>query len=260
MSNTRLLYDSDTWDAATITSSSEEGDLIDDNAVNDYVGRAWRTTGDSAEWIKFDLGAAATITEVSLAGLNLTSAATVTVEGHTSDSWASPDVQEVIAIATNADSVVFQRLTIFLTAGTSKRWWRITLVDAANTDGYIEVGRIKGGAYYELNRNMDDNFKVSKADPSEGEPQPGTLSAFRSRTSFRRAALNFTLIDVTQRRKMEAVFDKVGNNTPLVVSLDPDDYPSEQSMFCRMLTPLEVAYYVVGYHNQGTIVYEEITE
>ena len=68
----RFLYDADTWDAATISSSSEAGDLVDDNAVHDFVAKPWRTTGDSAEWIKFDLGSAQQITCFCLFGFNLT--------------------------------------------------------------------------------------------------------------------------------------------------------------------------------------------
>ena len=260
MSRTRLLYHSDTWDAATVTASSETGDLAADNVVNDFLARPWRATGDTSEWIKFDLGSETTITQVSLFGINLTSAATVTVQAHTSDSWGAPDLSQVITMATDADSVVLKRLTVFLTANNAKRWWRVTFADAANPDAYIQVGRIKGGAYYELTRNMDDGFSMVAHDPSEGTPRAGRLIAMRERTRYRTCAVDFSLVDNTQRRKIEAVFSRVGNHKPLVVCVDPDTYPSEQSLYCRLTTPLSTVYDVVNVYSQGTLVFEEITE
>ena len=259
MSKMRLLYNTDTWDAATVTSSSELGSQPDTNALTDYIGAPWRTSGVAAEWIKFDLGGATEITQVSLFGLNLTSAATVTVEAHTSDSWGSPDLSQVIAISTNADSVVLQRLSVYLTANNTKRWWRITFADAANADGRLVVGRVKGGAYYEVPRNMDERFFVQKGDPSEGKQSQGTLAPIRKRTGFRILTLTFSHIVATQRRKMEAVFDKIGNNTPLVVCYDPDSGATEYCLFGRLLTPLNTAYNLVNDFGQGALVFEEIT-
>jgi len=260
MSKLRLLYDSDTWDAATVTSSTELGSQPATNVLTDYIGAPWRSTGDAAEWIKFDLGSAVEITQVSLFGLNLTSAATVTLEAHTSDTWAAPDMSEVIPMATNADSVVFPRLMVFLSADNTKRWWRITIADAANPDGRIVMGRVKGGAYYEVARNMDEKFYIQDADPSEGGQLPGTLAPIRKRTRYRILTATFTHIVTTQRRKMEAIFTKVGNNTPLVVCYDPDSGVSEYGMFCRLLTPLRTAYNLTNDHSQGALVFEEITE
>jgi len=259
MSKMRLLYNTDTWDAATVTSSSELGSQPDTNALTDYIGAPWRASGDSAEWIKFDLGGATEITQISLLGLSLTAAATVTVEAHTSDSWGAPDLSQVIAISTDADSVVYQRLTAYLTANNTKQWWRITFADAANPSGRIVVGRIKGGAYYEVPRNIDEGFFVQHADPSEGAQSPGTLAPIRKRTGYRILTVTFSHIVKTQRRKMEAIFSNVGNNTPLVVGYDPDEGESECSMFCRLLTPLNTAYNMINDFGQGALVFEEIT-
>jgi len=260
MSRTRLLYNSDTWDAATVTASSAVGDLVAGNAVNDFLARPWRSASDGPEWIKFDLGAETTITQVSLFGVNVTSGATVFVQAHTSDAWTTPDLSQQLTIATDADGVVFDRITVFLAANNAKRWWRVTFADGSNPDGYIQVGRIKAGSYYELTRNMNDGFSIEHVDPSEGSPAGGQFAAYRIRNRYRRCALDFSLVGNTQRRKMEAVFSRVGNHKPLVVCVDPDTYPSEQSMYCRLTTPLSTVYDVVNVYSQGTFVFEEITE
>jgi len=256
----RILYNSDTWDAATITSSSEAGDLVDDYVVNDFLGRPWRTTGDSAEWIKFDLGAATEITCIGLFGLNVTSAATVTLQAHTSDSWASPDLDQTLTVATDSDSTALAQIVYFPTANNTKRWWRVTFADAANPDGYIEVGRIKAGAYYEPARGYSDGSSIEWVDPSEGSTVAGTLTAYRERTLYREASLQFRYMTRTQRDKWDAIFRKVGRRKPVVLSLRPATYPTHDSLYCTLSTPMSIVREMVDVHHSGALVWREVTE
>ena len=248
MANVRLLYNADTWDAATITSSSESSaDLADDNAVHDHVSKPWRTTGISAEWIKFDLGGATNLTVFSMFSFNLTASATVTLEGNATDSWGSPTYSQVLTVATDADGNVLERIVFYLNE--TFQWWRLTIADATNTDAYIDVGRVMAGAYYEPTRNIGDAFSISLVDPSEGARIPGRQSFYKDRKKFRRASVGFTLFDQTQADKWAAIFNKVGNTKPVVLSINPTTRPSTDSLYGYIATPLDLAHQLISQYN-----------
>ena len=108
-SNARILYNMDTWDAATITGSSQANtDLVPANVVHDHVSKMWRTTGKASENIVFDLGTATNITVFSMFTFNLTASATVTLQANASDSWGSPSYSQALTIATDADGNVLR--------------------------------------------------------------------------------------------------------------------------------------------------------
>lgn len=102
----------------------------------------WKSTGVASESIVVDLGSAQSITAALLQDHNLTSGATVKVQGNTADSWASP-----------AFSYTFSSITDFLVhyfSAQSYRYWRFSFADAGNTDGYIKVGNIGLFSYLQL--------------------------------------------------------------------------------------------------------------
>lgn len=255
----RIVYNFDAWDGATITSSSEAStDLADDNVVHDFVSLPWRTTGDTSEWVKFDLGSATAITCVGIFAHNLTSAATVTLQANASDSWGSPSYSQVLPVATDADGVVVPHIVYYLSQ--NYRWWRVTFADAANTDTYIQVGVIRGGAYYEVSRNYNSALPVQYIDPSEGAVTPGRQDHKRQRSRYRRATLGFTLQDRTQADKLRAIVTKIGTSKPCILGLDATNYPTAESMYCYMRTPLSLAHRFNQLWDTGSLVFEEVTE
>ena len=248
MSNARFLHTMK-FDTATITSSSEVTGLPDDNAVQAFVARVWRTTGDTAEWIKFDLGSAKKITMVAIFGHNLTSGATVTIEAHTSDSWTTPAYSATITWHAQA-------LVKFLDQ--TYRWWRITFADAANTDGYIEIGRICAGEYVEPDVNVSEDVTRTVADPSNAEEAEGRQGWYYEKPQYRTMAVKFTGIARAQQDQLETMFEEVGNTRPLVFALDPDNYPADDTIYCVLKTPLAVALGALGYGDVGLTFEEKV--
>ena len=125
MANTRILYNLDTWDAATVTGSSQANtDLVPANVLHDHVSKLWRTTGKASENIVFDLGTATNITVFSMFTFNLTASATVTLQANSANSWGSPAYSQALTIATDADGNVLQRLVRLPMRGTVNRIYR----------------------------------------------------------------------------------------------------------------------------------------
>lgn len=251
----RILYNVDTWDAATVSSSSSTGDLTETNLVDDFLKRAWRSTGVSSEWIKFDLGSATNITCIGLFDFNFTSAATVTLEANATDAWGAPSYSQALTIATDSDGNVIKRLVYFLDQ--TYRWWRIAIADAGNADGYVEVGRVMGGAYWEPTRTVSEGVKVMYVDPSNAGNADGRQRSVQQLTPFRRASVQFRFVDATQADKLRTVYDKVGRHTPIILALDPTNRPSKDSMFCVFDSGVDTVYALADYYHQGTLMFEE---
>ena len=145
----RILYNAASdLSSATITSSSDGTSNTDDNAVDNRVGKVWRTDTNTTEWIKWDFGSSKAVNCVGIFNHNLTAAATITFEGNATDSWGAPTVDESISVSTNSDGEVLGRIVHFFSSQTL-RYWRVTIDDPGNTKSYIQIGRIIFGTYYE---------------------------------------------------------------------------------------------------------------
>ena len=100
----------------------------------------WMSTGVTAETLVIDLGSAQTATAFILMGHNLTDSATLYLQANSSDSWVTPPYSQAVTIAP----------TCSLYLSEEYRYWRISIADATNTDGYIRIDEIYLGTYVEL--------------------------------------------------------------------------------------------------------------
>ena len=115
------------------------GKMIDLNRDTRYRSAAL----GSPNTIILDLGSAKEVKTCVIYDHNFTAGVTLVLEGHTSDSWGAPDFQE--SITYNATKIVH-----YLSAATTKRYWRLSVTDAGNSDGYIEIGELILADYFEL--------------------------------------------------------------------------------------------------------------
>ena len=99
----------------------------------------------SPNTIIVDLGSAQEVKALVLYDHNFTSNVTLTLEGHTADAWGAPDFQE--SVTYNASKVVH-----YLSAATTKRYWRLSVTDAGNSDSYIEIGEMILADYLEMSQ------------------------------------------------------------------------------------------------------------
>lgn len=237
MSNVRFLYTFKT-DSAAITTASEVTGLPAENVAQEFVGKVWRSTADTGQWVKFDLGSAGKITMLAIFGHNLTSAAVVTLEANSSDDWTSPPYSK--ALTWNALAIVE-----FLDQ--TYRWWRITIEDGANPDGYIEIGRICAGEYYEPAVNVVETAKKSLVDPSTVEESDGRNEWCVERAKYRTFSVSFSDIDAAQQGELETMFRAIGITRPLVFALDPDEYPEDETIYCKLKGSLSRALKALRY-------------
>ena len=230
MANIRFLYQF-TERGAAITAKSRVATLPAADVADDFVGKVWRARGAEREWLKFDLGSAKPVTEVALFGHNLTGGASITLEANAADDWSSPAFSR--ALTWHAG-----RIVAFLDR--TYRWWRLVFADAANPRGYIEVGRVCLGAYVEPAVNIHERWTRRWVDPSDLVEEFGAQGYANRKAQYRLLDVRFMDVDRAQQDQLSAMFEDAGMVRPVVVSVDPADQPSTDSLYARFAAPLTI--------------------
>jgi len=112
----------------------------------------YRSSGlSSPNTITIDLGSAQEVKALVLYDHNFTSGATLLLEADDAATFDSDggSAQFSEAVTWNDDKILH-----YLSAATTKRYWRISITDTANTDSYLEIGELFLGSYLELTRNF----------------------------------------------------------------------------------------------------------
>ncbi len=163
-------------------------------------------------------------------------------------------------MSTDSDSVVIPRIAEYINQ--SYQWWRLTVDDATNPDGYIQIGRMVGCDYYEPSREVTTSFRLSRHDPSVIQAAPGespVVKQEKKKAKFRRLTMAFETMDDTQRKQLEAIFEKVGMSEPLIVDVDSDNAP-DKLMYGYNKTDLDLMHESIQtYWSALGIVVEEVT-
>jgi len=136
----------DTWYFKAINRFSGEK-LRDYNRDTSY--RSGDVTGTKT--IVFDMMSAMSANSIIIYDHNFTSAATITLEANATDSWGTPAFTETIPWAT-------LKILRYLAATPSYRYFRLSITDSSNPDGYIEIGELFLGEYMELTRTALPQF------------------------------------------------------------------------------------------------------
>lgn len=178
-------------EAPTLTGSTEASGLPVENLQVQALGTKWRTTSDSAQTLVIDFGAAQYCDCVVAAGHNLTAAGTIKVEYSATGTFSGEQTEALAATTaitnpfsatdwddrgwangsalTNVDVSEFLPPVYFGFTGASARYWRITIDDAANPDGYVEFGRLAVAAAWSPPSTFSWGSTHQILDPSEVE-------------------------------------------------------------------------------------------
>jgi hypothetical protein len=154
----RIAYANLVDSADTITATASNSNWPVENIQSTLLGTAWQSLVCSTDqYVTMDAGAGLTFTVTCaiVSGHNLSSAATIVFEMDNDANFASVDVQETITW--RSDHAVK-----FFTGG-SYRYMRFKFTDAANTDGYISIGRLFAGTYTEIAPSSVVPFKILNA-------------------------------------------------------------------------------------------------
>lgn len=203
----RLLWDNE-LDKKTLTFSSEADGYPGANIQDIRLIRAWRSTGDTSEWVKFDAGEGKTINPnyAAIAAHNLTAGATIKIQGNASDAWEDPTVDE---------SFVYDPdIMVRAFTGQALRFWRFLFEDAANPEGYIETGRLYLGGSLQL-PGIEPSYDIPPRTTSRRAVSRSGQSYGNRGYVYLAPGFTFPFLTDTERQNIDAMWREVENIDPV---------------------------------------------
>lgn len=235
MGNSAFIYNN--WlKTGTLTSSSAAVNWPLTNIHHRWPTRTWRTTSlADPDWVKVNMGSAMSATALAIRATNLIAGATVKLQVNSSDAWVSP--AEEFAVTLNATQMIK-----FFTMANPMQWFRIYIKNAANPDGYIEVGHAM------LSTFLNPTAKPSQTDESPTDPSVVKFSAARQVSSvllpvYRTRTFVYRGVTDNEKATFDAFFEAVGLTRPFYFTEDYTTASATTTFFCRLAafhwTPLD---------------------
>jgi hypothetical protein len=229
----RFFYDN-LIDASGVafTASSAHTNLPATNVANEHRKRVWRTgTSTAAETLVIDLGSAQSVTSIILLDHTLTAADTlIKIQGHTSDSWGAPDVNETLTWASRTISKTFSSAT--------KRYWRLIFTKSAAGETR-DIGRIFLGTYYDTTEQPDyDGYDDSLNDPSRKSKSLAGQTYVDVLEKFGSLSVAFSDVGNTQVESLKTIFESVGQSVSFFVQAQTTS-PLNDIWYVKATRPFE---------------------
>lgn len=208
LAHTRFLWNN-LFDSATLAASSEATNYPVENIQNHWPTFTWRSTGDADEWVTIDLSSAQDIKALVIKGHNFSAGASVRIQADEDSGYGSLDVDVVLPVVSGT-------MTMFWASAQSYRYWRITIADAANSDGYIKIGRVFLGDYFSPAYDVS-SYAMQVEDPSEVGLSVGRQSTSAQRTHYRTWTYQFGYVQESDKETFESIFAEVGFSKPYFI-------------------------------------------
>lgn len=265
----RLIWDNRYFDAATLAASTAASGYPATNVQDKLRKRCWRTTDVSGETLTIDMGEAVYCNALALINHNLTCSGAITIEASNLASFATllldqdeDACHEIIGYGEGGygmagyGGAIPEALrpiydpepvrVIYLDEAVAARYWRITLTDAGNSAGYLEVGRIFLCLYEEFSRLISYDSEYGGLDESQSmrslggqlwiDRVPLVRTVNLVWKAFRKEDVNWLLLHFVKQ---------VGTASYFVVDPLPDGMVSDRHVFklyCRLAEPPQVTY------------------
>lgn len=207
-------------DATTITASTANSRFPASNLSHPFRSKRWRSTSVTSQWVKFDLATTEAIDSVVLLwpledGIRLSGSAVIKIQANATDVWTSPAVDQTLTIDNT-----YTLASHFFASDQTYRYWRVTLTDPGNPNGYVELGVVWLGKGLDI-PSAQNGFKFGLSDTSK---QSDTDFGHRYIDEYpTRASLQFAYsnIDYDDVQTIENAFRTNGVRKPVMVALDP---------------------------------------
>lgn len=211
-----------TWQTATeFFTSSEDASFPASNLKNYSRSYPFRTEDDSGDqYVVIDIKTAEEIDTFALlfdpvVGSKLTQAATVTLQGSGTNSWASPGYSQVVSF-----DETYGLYSLFLDTAQEWRYWRVLITDPNNAYGYIEMPKIVLGKATQLLRCPDVAFSWEYADKSQVKTTDYGHAYADVYPTLSNLDITYKFMTDPDLETLRASFMLVGKSTPVFCALD----------------------------------------
>jgi len=230
----RIAYDNqiDDLSASALTALTSDTNYPIENVQDQRLTTVWHSTALTAQTVIIDFGAAVSITTAAIMGHNITSAASViTVAGGTSAS-----------VFATAETLTFSEdMILKFFDAQSYRYWKFTVDNQGNADGYISIGRLWLGTYIQISPTSLDDFTVTKR-RSDNVAYGRNRQKFASTgVGWREFELTFPKTGGSVLSNIISMYDDVGQHSSVIFcNFDSlTDYPLVLPCYCSIQEDLQ---------------------
>ena len=220
----RIFWDNEINEDATLSVSSNEAANPKRFLYDSYLSNFWLATGNTSEYVQIDAGSGNTIdvNAVGIAGHNLTSGATIKIQGNATDSWTSPSLDETITW--QADTIMHFR------ASTAQyRYFRLSLADSGNSSN-IQIGHLFFGTYLQMpgfssNVQIQENYEATRNINRAGGVK-GSMDYY-----YRTVNVRFVDMTNSKRNDILTMMRSVYNYKPIYCAVWENDLTFEPPIY-----------------------------
>lgn len=217
-------------EGATITASTENPDYDFTTAFNDdRLSRVGRTVSDTSQIIIFDLLSAVAVSKLMVEKHNLSASATITLEGNATNVWTAPTY--TTSVTYNADYIYKD-----LGANQTFRYWRLSISDASNPDGYLEISKVFLGThiavYMDTAMTLDNDTNSTVAKSTSGQ-----VYANRQ-LQFKKAKFGLSDITPADRLLLKTYWNVVDICKPFWLIIWEESLDVEPPIYCNLVKPI----------------------
>ena len=221
MSNCAIRF-CDNQKIETYTITSEDSSYPFTNALSTVRSLVYKTTSNTNQAITVDMGYPDKITAFGLFGplnqaLGITEFGTITLSANNINDFTSPPFQ--VTVNQNDQQAIWFADS---TTDTNYRFWQVLINDPGNPD-FISFGYIYLGDYTApILRNVNRGFNWTTIDPTTTAKSVNGTPCFDVKNKFDTfGGLELGFMTTDDRKTMQDLYDRIGQYTPVIVSIDP---------------------------------------
>lgn len=152
----RLLYTNKVYVEPSLIADSENASYPASNLATMNYSQTWRTANASSSHnVVQSFSVATAVDTVFLGNVNLTSAATVTIQANTADAWGAPAFSTTFTVSGLGNTPPHRNLYKELSGTQTYQYWRILIADTTNPAGFYEIGEFWLGVRITLGTGQD---------------------------------------------------------------------------------------------------------
>lgn len=249
MPNLRVIYDN-AANRASLSASSEAGQLVAANLLNGYKAIGWRATGLSATltatWTSAEI-----VGGVCLPFCNLSSQATIRVRGYIEAADVTPafDTGAIVAAPAPAlgdwawGTVLGANTYSYLGSAYARAWVPlpqavkkvvIDLDDPTNPAGYIEASRLVIGSYWEPAITSDYGISVQLVDTSTHDRNAAGDLMSEPGTCHTKMSIPLSHMEPADRNALWNIVRGNGRAREVFISVFPEDTDTAQEQIYQL--------------------------
>lgn len=215
MANLRI-FDYNLWDYESLEMSSENPSWPIENTQERWKTQTWHSTGCNTEYIRTTGATGLQIFGVFLINGNITASGTVTIKG-SDDNWSTTPTSQVMTRSADGKLYVY-----FFSSPITRDDWGVYISDASNPDGYISIGRIWIGTFYEeaIGYN-NDSRQWTEHNTTILESTGGQVSILE-KSDFKKFSFPFDVIK--NKTRYDTCIDRVGKGKEFFILKKPKGY------------------------------------